>query len=80
LEPRFQFPAAGFDFGEMVVVKGQRFAVYSGLYHGDECVQLTLTAVDAHACQVCGRTFTPARSDAVYCSSACRQKAYRQRL
>jgi hypothetical protein len=27
----------------------------------------------------CGRTFTPRRSDAVYCSAACRQRAYRQR-
>jgi hypothetical protein len=26
----------------------------------------------------CGKTFTPKRSDAVYCSNACRQRAYRQ--
>ena len=31
------------------------------------------------ACAACGQTFTPARSDGRYCSSACRQKAYRQR-
>ena len=30
-------------------------------------------------CQTCGKTFTPDRSDAVYCCNACRQKAYRQR-
>jgi hypothetical protein len=31
------------------------------------------------ACETCGTTFTPTRSDGRYCSSACRQKAYRQR-
>jgi hypothetical protein len=30
-------------------------------------------------CPVCGNKFTPNRSDAVTCSHACRQKAYRQR-
>lgn len=30
-------------------------------------------------CETCGETFTPARSDAKYCSDACRQKAYRER-
>ena len=29
-------------------------------------------------CKTCGNTFTPKRSNAVYCSNACRQKAYRQ--
>jgi len=27
----------------------------------------------------CGREFTPTRSDAAYCSGACRQRAYRVR-
>ena len=27
----------------------------------------------------CGKTFTPARADARYCSDACRQRAYRMR-
>ena len=31
------------------------------------------------SCAGCGETFTPARSDARYCSGACRQRAYRQR-
>jgi hypothetical protein len=31
------------------------------------------------ACVVCDEHFTPARSDARYCSSACRQDAYRKR-
>ena len=30
-------------------------------------------------CLACGKMFTPQRSDAKYCSSACRQKAYRSR-
>jgi hypothetical protein len=30
-------------------------------------------------CDTCGETFTPSRSDAVYCSNACRQRAYRGR-
>lgn len=30
-------------------------------------------------CEACGDTFTPPRSDARYCSPACRQRAYRQR-
>jgi hypothetical protein len=30
-------------------------------------------------CAVCGETFVPRRADAITCSSACRQKAYRKR-
>lgn len=30
-------------------------------------------------CEGCGDSFVAARSDARYCSSACRQRAYRQR-
>jgi hypothetical protein len=30
-------------------------------------------------CSGCSSTFTPARSDARYCSPACRQRAYRER-
>lgn len=31
-------------------------------------------------CKICGSVFTPKRSDALYCSNACRQRAYRQSL
>ena len=31
-------------------------------------------------CANCGRTFTPARSDAAYCGARCRQAAYRARV
>jgi len=29
------------------------------------------------SCSVCGKAFTPARAGAMYCSNACKQKAYR---
>jgi hypothetical protein len=31
------------------------------------------------SCAGCGETFTPKRSDARYCSAACKQRAYRRR-
>lgn len=34
---------------------------------------------DEHICRQCGETYLPARVDAHYCSSACRQRAYRER-
>jgi hypothetical protein len=34
---------------------------------------------EPRACPVCGADFTPRRSDARYCSGACRQRAYRER-
>lgn len=36
------------------------------------------SAVRKIICKGCGKIFTPRRSDAVYCSNACRQRAYRQ--
>lgn len=37
-------------------------------------------AAAPRACASCGQEFTPSRDDGVYCSNACRQKAYRRRL
>jgi hypothetical protein len=37
------------------------------------------TAATERLCDVCGERFTPKRSDARYCSNACRQDAYRKR-
>lgn len=34
---------------------------------------------DERECATCGTAFKPSRADAAYCSSACRQKAYRAR-
>jgi hypothetical protein len=31
-------------------------------------------------CQDCGATFTPKRKDSIYCSAACKQRAYRRRV
>lgn len=31
-------------------------------------------------CPACGAAFRPARTDAIFCASACRQRAYRQRI
>jgi hypothetical protein len=31
-------------------------------------------------CRTCGQTFSPKRIDALFCSAACRQRAYRRRL
>jgi hypothetical protein len=31
-------------------------------------------------CEVCGTRFTPTRKDGIYCTNACRQRAYRDRL
>ena len=46
--------------------------------NGDQ--RRTLKAVtDTRDCDTCGDTFTPKRTDSKYCSSKCRQKAYRQR-
>ena len=42
--------------------------------------QRRLAARADRVCIVCGKKFTPTRSDALYCSNACRQSAYRQRV
>ena len=34
---------------------------------------------ESRCCDVCGKTYTPQRSDSKYCSAACRQKALRLR-
>jgi hypothetical protein len=38
-----------------------------------------LAARAGTVCATCGGTFTPPRTDARYCSSPCRQRAYRRR-
>ena len=43
-----------------------------------ELSQLAREARKDRVCKVCGKVFTPTRSDGVYCSNACRQKAYRK--
>ncbi len=48
-------------------------------YCSDHCRAVERTARQQIACEVCGASFTPKRSDAKTCSSACRQRAYRSR-
>src|SRR5262249_11222648 len=61
--------------------KGQRYIVCS-----DRCREAVCNAnarrwhrrpVQKRACSTCGELFTPKRRDALYCSPACKQKAYR---
>jgi hypothetical protein len=37
------------------------------------------SAREMRTCESCGQTFEPARTDALFCSAACRQRAYRRR-
>ena len=37
------------------------------------------SARETRSCASCGQAFKPARTDAVFCSAACRQRAYRRR-
>jgi hypothetical protein len=51
---------------------------------GPECRQAIRNAQgrrrDGQWCRTCGQTFPPKRTDALFCSAACRQRAYRRRL
>jgi hypothetical protein len=51
-----------------------RAAVYA------RCAQQRKTMMPEQICAICGRHFVPTRRDAAYCSSACRRKAYRDRI
>jgi hypothetical protein len=37
------------------------------------------SARETRSCESCGQIFEPARTDALFCSAACRQRAYRRR-
>ncbi len=37
------------------------------------------SARETRSCESCGQAFEPARTDALFCSAACRQRAYRRR-
>jgi hypothetical protein len=64
--------------------KGSRYVVC-----GNRCRESVYNAnarrwhrrpVQKRACSTCGEQFTPKRTDALYCSAACKQKAYRVNL
>ena len=46
---------------------------------GPEDLELSPTVTDRRNCGRCGEPFIPKRTDAHYCSPACRQRAYRLR-
>jgi len=54
---------------------------YGCAYHAENARQRDLRRDRRadRACESCGETFTPPRSDGRYCSPACRQRSYRQR-
>lgn len=59
----------------------KKYCLYSlcgNLGYRKELKQRRLEQRQDRVCKSCGKTFTPKRSDAVYCSSACRQRAFRQ--
>ena len=49
-------------------------------YCSESCARSRATSRSRNACASCGAQFDATRSDARYCSSACRQRAYRLRL
>ena len=49
-----------------------RLAVYAALARKKR-------RLSKRACPTCGKLFPPKRTDALFCSSPCRQRAYRQR-
>jgi hypothetical protein len=57
---------------------GKVFYCSEGCAGGADAIARRVEPVE-RSCVVCGERFTPARSDARYCSSACRQDAYRKR-
>ena len=69
-------------------VGGRSSIMRQHIYCSDHCDSLHHAAIqrqkrtDARGtcdCDSCGEAFTPKRADSKYCSSKCRQKAYRQR-
>jgi hypothetical protein len=66
--------------------KGQQYLIC-----GEECrrahyqtqararIKALRRSIPQRSCAICGERFTPNRSDALYCSHACKQRAYRRR-
>lgn len=78
--------------GEVFYTWNQRQIYCPDMGYGTSCVlkaniarQKELRAVKRKSilqktCVVCGGTFTAKKVDALYCSAACKQKAYRRRV
>lgn len=41
---------------------------------------MAIKAIQYKICEICGQGYKPGRGDSQYCSSACKQKAYRRRV
>lgn len=55
--------------------------VYQNGRDGSECaLPFAVKRSTSVKCDVCAKVFAAPRSDAKYCSSPCRQKAYRKRV
>ena len=62
-------------------IKGKKYCNYylcGNRGYRKELSERAREARQDRICKACGKVFTPARSDGIYCSNACRQKAYRQ--
>ena len=94
-EPRERFERTCGGCGDPIMVAGGYHCVEPGLrrsgWHDYVCSnrchqrarrkirQKDRLAFKPKSCDICQRTFKPVRADARYCSSACRQWAYRRR-
>jgi ferredoxin len=41
---------------------------------------MAIKAIQYKICEICGQGYKPGRGDSMYCSDACKQKAYRRRV
>jgi hypothetical protein len=69
-----------------VIIKQRANPPKNHILCGQECTRAFYNAwarrkrqLSQRPCTTCGELFDPARSDAKYCGSACRQRAYRMR-
>ena len=62
-------------------IKSKKYCLYHLFGNRGYRKELSERAREARkdrVCKACGKVFTPTRSDGIYCSNACRQKAYRK--
>jgi predicted nucleic acid-binding Zn ribbon protein len=56
-----------------------RIAIYNANARGKLNERGQRRPVPKRPCVICGELFTPKRSDAIYCSDACKQRGYRRK-
>lgn len=57
-----------------------RYSLCGNKGYQKELKQRRLEQRKEKVCKCCGKSFTPKRNDALFCSNACRQKAYRHSI